>query len=114
MTYRQLLAWMCWLEQQWNEPDRHDYYLMQIAYEVKRGNAKRPSSVHWDKCKIPFKQVGQKQRVTPKQASDRAKARWVGMMGVPVKVVDADTSGTRELDGASDRGRVGVLKHASI
>jgi hypothetical protein len=31
MTHRQFAAWQWWLLEQWNQPDRHDHYLMSVA-----------------------------------------------------------------------------------
>lgn len=31
MTHRQFMAWQWWLAEQWNQPDRSDHYLMQLA-----------------------------------------------------------------------------------
>ena len=32
MTHREYLTWLAWLEDQWNVPDRTDYYLMPVSY----------------------------------------------------------------------------------
>ena len=34
-THRQLLTWLVWLRDQWNNPSRADYYLMRVALEVR-------------------------------------------------------------------------------
>ncbi|MEM2932493.1 MAG: hypothetical protein QXI61_06600 [Nitrososphaerota archaeon] len=31
ITYREYLLWKEWIDNQWNNPSRTDYYLMQIA-----------------------------------------------------------------------------------
>lgn len=37
LTHRQYEAWQAWRELQWDRPDRHDFYQMQTACEVRRG-----------------------------------------------------------------------------
>lgn len=44
-TYRQLLAWIEYLDVQWDEPTRSDFYLMQIACEVRRVLAKDRNAI---------------------------------------------------------------------
>jgi len=39
---------------EWNAPSRSDYYLMQIACEVRRVLRKNPESIKLDSFKIPF------------------------------------------------------------
>ena len=31
MTARQFSAWQVWMAEEWNNPDRHDHYLMRVA-----------------------------------------------------------------------------------
>lgn len=44
-THRQFLAWMEYLDEQWNEPKLSDFYLMQIACEVRRVLAKDRNAI---------------------------------------------------------------------
>lgn len=55
MTWRQYKAWQSWLEMQWNQPSRTDHYMMLVAAEERRGNAKNPNAVKLSDMKIPFK-----------------------------------------------------------
>jgi hypothetical protein len=48
MTERQFEGWNDWLSRQWNEPDRSDYYLMQVA----AFNAAKPTSP--DELRLKF------------------------------------------------------------
>jgi hypothetical protein len=75
-TNREYLAWMEWLDQRWNEPDRTDHYLMQIAREVAYAHVD-PKKV--GDMKIRFsKQVFEAPRkpMTRREASAAARARW--------------------------------------
>lgn len=52
MTHRQYVTWVAWLELQWNEPSRSDYYTLRVAETMagkemkplKFGPAKKPMS----------------------------------------------------------------------
>jgi hypothetical protein len=83
-TYRQYLVWEAWLREQWNTPDRHDYYLMQIALRVIQSRLKKGSSLSPDSQKIPFREVAAKIAVAPKQTVEQvtalSKAKWYGFL----------------------------------
>lgn len=77
---REYQAWTEWLDRQWNEPDRTDHYLMQVAREVAYTHV-NPRKV--GKMKITFEKqaVGPEpvpKKMTRKQAADAARARWTG------------------------------------
>jgi len=36
VTWRQFEVWQAWLDMQWNEPSRSDWYLMRVAANVLR------------------------------------------------------------------------------
>ena len=36
MTHRQYAAWIEWLELEWNQPSRDNYYALRIVAEIKR------------------------------------------------------------------------------
>ena len=96
-SHRQHLAWLAWLEMQWNLPDRHDNYLMRIAYEIRCGNVKDPKKVKMSDFYMPFnKKAGKSvsgasgnqasvgtQGLTKEQASKIALARWIMVAGPP-------------------------------
>ena len=86
-THRQYMDWLAWFEQELNNPDRTDHYLMQIAYEVKWGNVKDGKSLKLDHFKLPFKRVkaksvapSAKRKETKQEATARAKAIWMMRM----------------------------------
>mgnify|MGYP003545096950 CR=1 FL=1 len=56
-THRQYLAWQAWFDLQLNNPDKVDFYLMQIAAEVRRTIVKEPSKVDANAFKINLKTV---------------------------------------------------------
>lgn len=54
MTHRQFLAWQAWLDDQWNEPSRADYYAMSTACHVRKSQSTEPQKVKFEDFKIPF------------------------------------------------------------
>ena len=55
MTHRQYLLWQAWVDEDLNRPDRHDYYLMQIACVFGGDKGSKPSDF---KLKfVPVKQA---------------------------------------------------------
>ena len=86
MSNRHALMWFRWLHIQWNTPSRSDYYLMQIAAEIRRGNLERGQRVAVDDMKLTFKSSNEKQDTT--STGDRAalmKSMWMGRVGGKVK-----------------------------
>ncbi len=81
LSHREYLTWLSWLQLQDNEPTVDQYYLMQIAQEVRRGYAKKPKTVKLEHMKLKFKSsVG---TITdPKAAAATAKTRWLTAIGV--------------------------------
>lgn len=79
--------WLTWLDLQWDRPTREDVYQMQVACEVRRGYVKNPRRVNLKDFFLDFGVERKKPKLTKEQAARVSKARWVGMMGMAVKVV---------------------------
>ena len=80
VRHREYLAWMAKFREEWNEPSRSDYYLMQIAaamIRMKKGGL--------DQLKIPFKfkegPTKEEAKMTAETATELAKARWKTRLG---------------------------------
>ncbi len=73
ITHREFRTWQAWRKEQLNNPDRHDYYLMQIACYVKHVMSKKS----WDvkDMSIDFK-TGKPSVAEKKLKIDKAKKRW--------------------------------------
>lgn len=56
-TYRQYKLWHAYLEDEWNQPSRTDYYLMRIALEVARKLATHPERIQLKDFKLDFTTV---------------------------------------------------------
>lgn len=96
VTYRQYCAWQYWLASEWNQPDRSDHYLMQIAFAILRTNAKYPAKVKMEDQKIEFIIGGQskpKKPVDPNTLAAQAKAIWASRMTMPIIEKQGDMDG---------------------
>lgn len=83
-TYEEYLMWMDWLDEQWNTPGLTEQYLMQIAAEVRRVMAKKPSSIKLKHFKLSFKRqkVQQDPKLTQEKALEHQWSTWMGVLGV--------------------------------
>lgn len=89
-TVTQFRAWMIYLQEEFNNPSRSDYYLMSIATDIRRSNAKYPSQIKMESSKLSFtfgegtdkptKQV--KQVLSVEEATRLSKARTFPMLGL--------------------------------
>lgn len=85
ITHREFLGWLYWLESQWNEPSRSDYYLMQVAAEVRRVLRKNPSKIKTEHLLIKFVPKKPQKNIikrTIEEVSKAAKARWGQWVGL--------------------------------
>jgi len=86
MTYRQFCVWHRWMVESLNQPDRHDYYAMQIAAEVRRTilQNKRQSITPTD-FKLEWKPVKAAPKKATKEEIEANKRRWAAFLGVPLE-----------------------------
>jgi len=75
---------MEYLEQEVNDFHREDYYLAQIAAEIRRQYAKDPGSITTQKMLIKFesKAPDERQATTPKDKTQNSKNFWLAIVGV--------------------------------
>jgi hypothetical protein len=87
-TEHEMRITLAWLEMQWERPNRTDWYLMQIAAEVRRGLVKRPNDVKTEHLKLRFVLDGRKQAAarTPHEQMLFSKQCWLGATGLLGKV----------------------------
>jgi ADP-glucose pyrophosphorylase len=87
-TEREMKVTLAWLEMQWERPNRTDWYLMQIAAEVRKGLVKKPNSVKTENLKIKFV-LDRKRSAPPPTAQEQmmtSKQCWLGAAGLLGKV----------------------------
>lgn len=91
LTHRQALAWRVWIDDEWNRPDRADYYAMQTACEARRVLSKKPAQIKLKHFRLKFGGSADQKPASRQQAADWAKAKWVGAFAPgTVKVVKAE------------------------
>ena len=76
MTHREYLLRLAWIEEEWKTPQRHDYYLMQIAQEVRRVLSKKPNSIKLEHFKLGFGE----QEAKPRQDVATQKSLWLSIL----------------------------------
>ena len=74
------MAWNAWLEDQWNTPDRHDYYLMRIAQALGGGQLSK-YRIRWGRPA-----TGQTEDIKTAAARVAAQARrsTASRLGIPL------------------------------
>lgn len=94
LTHRQFFVWQQWLSDQFEKPSRTDFYLMQVAAEVRKLFNKNPASVDINNMKLKWKEqneegkdVGVDKPVNEEQRKKRIemiKQVWLSRMTAPV------------------------------
>ncbi|MBU0847696.1 hypothetical protein KKH23_10960 [Patescibacteria group bacterium] len=83
-TSREFVEWQEYLDLDRDTPQREDYYLAQIAAEVRRGMVKAPARVHLKHFLLKFSRKDEEEKpLTEDQIKRRAansKARWSALL----------------------------------
>lgn len=88
MTHRQYLAWDAWLDWQWDRPGLTEHYLMQAAWVAAQANAKNPRRLKMEQFRLRFgAEKARRPAAGREQAAAWSKAKWLGMMTMPVREV---------------------------
>lgn len=74
-THKEYLMWMAYFEEEWKQPQLRDYYLMQIAQEVRRVLSKNPNRVKMEDFKIQFQEAVEQKGYDP----ELSKAVWTAI-----------------------------------
>ena len=82
-TSSEFAEWVQFLEEEMNVLTRTDYYLAQIAAEVRRVVVRNPKSVKIEDMILKFQIRGEgKERVPPEEVLRKSKAFWLGSLGI--------------------------------
>jgi len=87
-THREYLAWIRWLKDEKNVPNRSDGYLMQIAAEVRNvlhSLGKNTQRINLEDFKLTFKESKPKPELSREEESDKTKRRWFGVLSRTTK-----------------------------
>lgn len=90
VTHREHRLWVEWLSEQWNEPERSDWYLMQIAAEIRQfryGFSKHPQAVKLKDMKLPFKTkmevaAAEQNKELSEREMQRIETAWMARLGL--------------------------------
>lgn len=78
ITYRECAKWLTFIVEEEQRPTKNDYYLAQIAAEIRRGLVKKPNEVKVKDFLISFEKEG---TVVPKPGS-KSKSIWMAGLGI--------------------------------
>lgn len=84
-TSQEFVDWMTFLDQEVNSFHREDYYLAQIAAEVRRTFTKNPSHIKTKDFIIEFKTNTSKKKTSKKSPEEKlkmSKTYWLSLSGV--------------------------------
>jgi ribosomal protein S19E (S16A) len=77
LTFREYRTRRAWLRNQYDNPDRSDWYLMQIASEIKIQRTRK--SVDIQSMKLPFG-TGKSKEKSAEEATIWSKMRWGALL----------------------------------
>ncbi len=80
-THREYLTWLAYIEEEWKEPNRTDFYLMQISQEMRRTVSKNPNRIKLEHFRLKFGTKQEKQRMDMEQS----KSFWKQVLGIAKK-----------------------------
>ena len=89
ISYREYLAWLAWIDAQWDQPSLTDYHLMRVAQRVQQVLAKNPGQISLEHQQVKFER--KKAEAPPMTAAqrkahiERSKAMWCTAVGLKRK-----------------------------
>ncbi len=90
MTHRQFLVWQAWLEEEWENPSRTDFYLMQLEATLIDVNRTDGLGTDVNKRKISFKPKKPLSKDSLMMAAKRRKAQIMEQYKGKVTVIEVD------------------------
>lgn len=95
VTSSELMLWKAYIAWEANAFHREDYYLAQIAQEVRRVLSKSPKKIKLDHFLLKFETKSSKARAKAESVetrTTRSKSFWFGIVGVkgPIEKREAD------------------------
>lgn len=99
MSNKEFLGWQSWLDMQWNNPGRIEWYIMRAIAELISPHLKKGKRVKPEDYKIEFTLGGNRGRkkLTKEQAAQISKGAWIGMMTKDVVEVDQEGNTVRTI-----------------
>jgi len=81
----EFLEWITYLDEDANRFHREDYYLAQIAAEIRRSFVKEPIKVKIESFLMKFKRKEKAKKLSKEERTKRAKAFWGVILKHPKK-----------------------------
>lgn len=85
ITWTEFLGWLVYLDQAETRRTKQDYYLAQIAAEVRRGLVKKPNTVKLDSFLFEVPKDKEMTEPSNKQRVQASKRAWLGALGMTAK-----------------------------
>jgi len=97
VTSTEFVGWVAYLDnEEMVNVSKEDYYLANIAAEMRRSYVKHPERVKIESFLMKFKNVGQvskpKTKKSKKERTKKAKAFWCGFLGIKNKEKENGTN----------------------
>lgn len=80
MTNREYEARLAWINLDLNHPDKSDWYLMQVAAEVRKSWANKPNLVHLKDYKLSAEESTKP--LSKEELTAISRARWYSMLNI--------------------------------
>jgi hypothetical protein len=87
-TSAEFVEWQYYFDIEANTPRKEDYYLAQIAAEVRRTVVKNPKSIHTDQFLLKFQRAENRKELTEEerlQEIENSKAQWTAIANLPFR-----------------------------
>jgi hypothetical protein len=84
-TSSEFVLWQVLFEEEWHHHTKQDYYLAQIACEIRRIGKKHPERIKLKTFLLEFERLDEKkpeEELTQEEYTARSKAAWLGGLGV--------------------------------
>ena len=84
VSYPEFKSWQLRFREDWNKPSRTDHYLMLIAHRILYvlGGQQKGTSITAQKIPFTFSSGKKAKPISKERATQLAKARWFGMLGI--------------------------------
>ncbi len=76
ISHREYRTRLSWLQSEWSNPDRTDYYLMRVAQRVQQVLSSKPNKIKMEDQKLDF-DFGLAKKKTSLETLKQTKNRWV-------------------------------------
>ena len=79
-TSAEFVMWMAYLEQDQTDHRREDYYMAQVAAEIRRGNSKKPQKIRVDDFLLKYSKKKERQSTDEQKNIFKGIARALQIM----------------------------------